>query len=302
MPFKNTLHIDKLLSNVSVKYSNSEYVADQIFPEVGVNNDTDKYRVYTRNLRIPETKRAEKGTANIHYFEVTTNSYILQDNALKDFVGDDEAVNYDMADLRADATEELTDALMRRREKDCADLFTTTNWSLNVSLTSTYAFNANTTLSNPIPIFLTGGLEILQNSGHLPNFAIIPHSTFIHITQHTSVLERFKYTSSEVSKAMISALFECGEIIKPTAVYDSSNRGITEAITDIWSDNCFLGFKPARPSPKVPSSGYRFEKNVPRVRRWREEERIADAIEVRMKYQFKVVASLTGFLIRDTLA
>lgn len=302
MPFKNTIHIDQLLSNVSVKYKNEEYVADQVFPIVPVKKDSDLYRIYTRNFRIPETKRADKGTANIHYFEVTNASYILEDHALKDFVSDDEADNYDLADLRADTTEELTDVIMRRREKSVADLFTTTNWSLNVSLTSTFAFNANTTLSNPIPVFLTGGLEILQNSGKLPNYAIIPHSTFIHITQHTSVLDRIKYTSSEVSKSMIASLFEVEEIIKPSAVYDSSDRGVTESIGDIWGDNCFIGYKPSRPSPRTPSAGYIFEKNVPRVRRWREEERISDAIEVRMKFVPKVVASLSGFLIRDTLA
>ena len=32
MPLKNQLHVDQLLSNVSVKYSNAEYIADKVFP------------------------------------------------------------------------------------------------------------------------------------------------------------------------------------------------------------------------------------------------------------------------------
>jgi hypothetical protein len=44
-----------------------------------------------------------------------------------------------------------------------------------------------------------------------------------------------------------------------------------------------------------------FQRNKPLVRRWREEEREADAIEVDCEYSFKVVASLSGYFINDTI-
>jgi len=43
-----------------------------------------------------------------------------------------------------------------------------------------------------------------------------------------------------------------------------------------------------------------FQRAKPLVRRWREEEREAEAIEVDCEYQFKVVASLTGYYINNT--
>lgn len=299
MPMKNQLHVDTLLSNISVKYSNAEYIAEKVFPSLPVMKDSDKYRIWVRNFRLPESLRNHKGVAKEHDFDVTTGSYLLVDHALKSYVSDDDADNYDISDLRADTTEELTDKIMLRMEKSVADLFTSTNWSLNVSLAATAAFSQNTTVSNPIPIFDTAATTIIQNSGYQPNFGILPRNGFINCKNHVSVLERTKYVSKDMTAAMLAALFNLPELLVPIASVDSSAQGVTESIGSVWGDNAFVGFKPASPSPLKPSSGYIFVKNQPRVRRWRDEERKSEAVEVQIKFQPKVVASLTGYLIKD---
>lgn len=301
MPFQNQIHVDKLLSEISVKYKNSEYIGMDVFPKLQVKKDTDLYRSYVRDFRIPDTFRANGGEAKEHYFEVTTASYVLEKHALKDYVSDDDAQNYDIGSLRADVVEELTDVMQRRVEKSVADLFTTTNWSLNVSLAAANAFNANTTVSNPIPVFLTGATEIIGQSGKKPNFGILPRQGMVACQVHTSILDRIKYTSSEATAKMMAALFELEELLVPASQYDSSARGATEVIGDIWGDSAFLGWKPNRPSPMAPSCGYLFMNSDQKVKRWRVEERESEAIEVNMKFQPKVVASLTGFLIKDII-
>jgi hypothetical protein len=301
MPLKNQLHVDQLLSNISVKYSNSEYIADKVFPTVPVKKDSDLYRSYQRNFRIPETKRASGGVAREFDFEVSSSSYILENHALKNYVNDDQADNYDISDLRADMTEELTDAIMRMKEKKVADLFTTTSWSLNVSLAAANAFAQNTTVSNPIPIFDTACTTVISNSGYKPNFGILPRQGMIACKNHVSVLDRVKYTSAEITEKMLAALFGVEELLVPMASYDSANEGVADSIGDIYGDIAFVGWKPASAGPMKPSSGYIFEKAVPRVRRWRVEERQAEAIEVQIKFQPKVVASLTGYLIKDII-
>jgi len=301
MPLANQLHVDKLLSNISVKYQNTEYIADQVFPRMPVKLDSDLYRIWVRNFRIPETKRAPKAVANEHNFEVTTASYLLEDHALKNYVGDEEADNYDITDLRADMTEELTDVIMRMREKKVADLFTTTNWSLNVSLAAANAFNANTTVSNPIPVFDTAATTVIQNSGYKPNFGILPRDAFVACKNHVSVLDRTKYTTSEMTPAMLAGLFDLPELLIPISSVDTSAPGTTEAISQIYGDIAFVGYKAPNPSPMKPSCGYTFMKNMPMVRRWRDEERKAEAIEVQIKFQPKIVASLTGYLIKDVV-
>lgn len=301
MPLKSQLHVDTLLSNISVKYQNTEYIAEQVFPLLPVKKDSDKYRIWVRNFRLPESIRNHKAVAREHDYAVTTSSFLLQDNALKSYVSDDDADNYDIADLRADTTEELTDKIMLRLEKSVADLFTTTNWSLNVSLAAAAAFSANTTVSNPIPIFDTAATTIIQNSGYKPNFGILPRSGFIACKNHVSVLDRIKYVSKEMTVEMLAALFDIPKLLVPIASIDTSHEGLAEVISDVWGDAAFVGYKAESPSPLKPSCGYTFVKNMPRVRRWRDEERKSEAIEVQIKFQPKVVASLTGYLIKDII-
>lgn len=299
MPFSNQLHVDRLLSNISIKYQNAEYIAQSVFPELPVEKESDKYRIFVRNFRIPETKRANKGLAKEHQFEVTTSSYILERHALKDYVSDGDALNYDISNLRADTTEELTDKILARVEKSVAQLFTKTSWSLNVSLAAGGQWTSNTTTTNPIPTMDTAATTVIQNSGYKPNFAIMRRSSFIAAKNHVSVLDRIKYVSADVTLETMKGLFDLPEILLASAVEDTSNLGITESISEIWNDNVFVGYKPARPSPLRPSCGYMFRRNKPMVKRWRVEERESEAIEVNMEYVPKVVASLAGYLIVD---
>jgi len=302
MPKVNQLHVDQLLSQISVKYMNSEYIASSIFPMLPVQKDSDLYRVFVRNFRIPETKRANRGLALEHDFDVTSNSYLLEKHALMQLVSDDDARNYDIASLRADMAEELTDKILARREKTVADLMTTTNWSLNVSLATAAQFSLNTTTSNPIPTFDTGATTIIQNSGFKPVFAVMDRTTFINIKNHVSVLDRIKFTSAEVNLATMKGLFDLPEILVGHAVEDTSALGLTEVISNLWPDNVFIGYKPPRPSPLKPSSGYIFQLNKPMVKRFRVEDRQSEQIEVEQMYSARVVASLSGYLIRDTQA
>lgn len=299
MPLNSTQHVDRLLSNISVRYTNAELIAMRVFPSVPVIKKSDIYRIYTRNFRIPETKRANKAVANEHQFEVSTAGYLLENHALKDYVSDDDQDNFDIADLRADTVNELTGVIARRMEKSVADLFTTTNWSLNVSLAAANAWTAQTTISNPIPLVDTAATSIIQNSGFVPNFMIIPRDGFVAAKNHPSVLDRTKYTGKDMTVEILAGLFDIPELLIGMASVDTSAQGQTDVITQLWGDSAFVGYKPARPSPKAPSAGYIFTKNTPAVRRWRDEDRQSEVIEVEKKYIAKIVASLSGYLIKD---
>lgn len=301
MPQKNQLHVNQLLSNVSVQYKNSEYIWDKVFPQVSVVKETDLYRVYERNFRIPETRRAPKGVAREFTFDFSTASYALEQHALKDYVGVDEEGQNDIGSLKVDATENLTDAIYRRIEKSVADLFTTTSWSLNVSLAAANAFNQNTTVSDPVPVFDTGASTIIANTGKTPTFGILPRDAFVAVKNHVSILDRVKYTSSEVSQNMVAALLGLAEMHVPTAVQDTAAEGAASSISNFYGDIAFLGWKPSAPGMKAPSCGYTFLDSKPRVRTWFDQERNSDVVEVEIKYQPKVVASLTGYLIKDVI-
>lgn len=296
----NQVHVDSLLGNVSVKYKCAGMIGELVAPSVPVKKTSDLYRVYDRNLRIPETRRANGAEAREHTFEVSTASYQLHKEALKDFVTDDDADNYDLADLRSETVEELTEKVMMRHELDVAALFTTTNWSLNVSLAAGAQFSSNTITSNPIPVFQTGASTVIANGAPKPNFGILPRAGKISCLNHVSVLDRVKYTSSEIDLNKLAALFDLEKgLLSPEAAYDNSNLGATTTMTNFYGDNAFLGYKPDAPGPLKPSSLYTFRKATNKVKRWYVEEREAECIEVQIQYDVKVVASLSGYLIRD---
>lgn len=299
---KSQLRVDKLLGNVSIKYRNVNFIADQVFPFVGVQKESDKIRVYERQFRLPETLRSAKGVAREHNFNVSTSTYLLSQHSLVDYISDRDQENYEVADLRTAVTEELTDMILLRMEKSVADLFTSTSWSQNQSLSAAQQWSLDTTTSNPIVRMDTGTSTVLEQSGMMPNYAIIPHKVMLAAKNHQSVLDRVKYVSADVTPQMLAGLFDLPEILVPKAVLDSAAEGITSSIAPIWGDNVFIGYKAPSPSVMRPSAGYIFRNAIPLVKRWREESRQSEAIEVNMMYQPKILASLAGYLFRDVIA
>jgi len=302
-PLRSQLHIDQLLSNVAVKYSNERFIHEQVFPMVPVKKTSDLYRTYNRNWTIPETNRAIGGLAREHVFEIGNSSYSLEKHALKSFVPDTAADNYDLTDLRADLTVDLVEKIMMRKEAQCAALFTTTQWSLGASLAAADQWVTGT--SQPIQLFDTAASSVVSNSGVKANYGIIPLNAYNALKNHTTVVDRVKYTSKELSPAIVGALIGLDSLLVPDIFFDAGLYGAsaaTGAVQSIWkADFAFLGYKPAAAGMMALSSGYMFQKAKPLVRRWREEERESDVIEVDCEFQFKVVASLSGFFINDVI-
>ncbi len=299
----NQVHRDELLGQVSVKYKPAGFIADLVAPTVNVKKTSDLYRVYDRNFRVPETERANRAKSREHNFDVSTASYSLKRHSLHSKVSDTDQDNYDLADLRSETTEELTDVIYRRKELECGSLFTSTNWSLGVSLAAGAEFSAATTTSNPIPVYQTGASTIIAESGQMPNFGILPRAGYVAAINHPSVLDRVKYTSSEMDDKKLSALFGLSKgLLIPSAAYDNSHLGATTVMTNFFdAENSFIGYKPDAPGPLKPSSLYTFSKAMPVVKRWREEETESEVIEVNLEFQIKVVASLSGYLIRNVI-
>lgn len=302
-PLRSQLHVDQLLSNVAVKYSNTRFIHDKVFPAVPVKKQSDLYRTYNRSWSIPETSRAIGGLSREHQFEIGNSSYSLEKHALKSYVPDTAAENYDITDLRADVTIELVEKIMMRKEAQCAALFTTTSWSLGASLAAADTWLTGT--AQPIQLFDTAAAAIVSNSGVKANFGIIPLDSYNALKNHTTLVDRVKYTSKEMSPAIVGALIGVDDLLVPDIYFDSGLYGAsaaTGAVQSIWkSDFAFLGYKPGAAGFMALSSGYMFQRAKPLVRRWREEEREADAIEVDCEFQFKVVASLTGYYINNTI-
>lgn len=306
MPLPSSVHQDQALENVSVAYKNGDLIAQELCPMVPVQHESNKYYVYSKDqLVLPETARAVAGEANKASFSLSTATYKLQEHALKDFIADRARANADPAlNLEVDATEHLTQLILMRQEVDLANLISTgTAWANVTSLTSTFAWSANTTLSNPILFIDSAASTIIQQSGMIPNVCLINDPTFRAIKEHVSMVDRIKYTSADsISEDLIAKLFNVDKLLVGRGIQNTGGEGLADATSNswIWTDMAFLAYVEKSPGLKKPSALYNFtmkQGNPVKVLRWREDNLESDAIQVSKLFQQQVPMSAAGYLI-----
>ena len=99
MPLASDVHVDKMLTNVLVGAVNEGYIADQIFPVVMVDKQTDiipkmdQSHFFRNEATAPLAEGDE--SAEIGYKVTTSSTYLAQNYALKHFISDARRVNED---------------------------------------------------------------------------------------------------------------------------------------------------------------------------------------------------------------
>lgn len=310
MPLPTQIHIDKALENISIAYKPGDFIADRVVPAVSVKHESDKYYVYSNDIMsLPETLRANGAESKRATFSISSAQYQCEEHALHDYVTKRDKDNADMAiDPEIDATESLTRKILIAKEKKCAALIQDkSNWSNNASLTSTYAWTQNTTLSNPITAIDSATSKIIQNSGFKPNRLVLNYASFVAAKEHTSITDRVKYTSADsVTEPMLAKLFNVQEILVGTAIYESAAEGLASDMQFIWTNCAFLAYLEPAPGLRKASAAYNFQVatagNPYKVVRWDEPKRGDGtiAIEVSTMFDYRPVATMCAYLILGT--
>ena len=194
MPFGGNFHISKVLSNLAINYKNADFIADQAFPSIPVQKESDLYYIYVRDFRVQNTFRANKAPANMVSWGISTAAYYLDEHALADIVTDRDRSNSDLGTIEQDTVEFLTSKILVRKEKAVADLvFTTGSWGLYASGSTSTSWNYNTTTSAPIQNVLSGTMAIVKNSGVSPNTMILGMDIFHSLKENPNVYGRVQY-------------------------------------------------------------------------------------------------------------
>jgi hypothetical protein len=305
------IHRNKPLENLSVAYTPVGLIADVLAPKSMVQHESDTFYVYAKDtLSLPETVRADGAESNQATFNVTTSSYQLVEHALHDDVTDRQRKNADTAiKPELDVTEDLTRKILLRREVDLMNLIQTPgNWGNLTSLTSTLAWSANTTLSNPITLLDSVASSILQQSGRVPNVLALADASFRAAKEHVSVLDRIKYTSPDsVTPDLLARLFNLQKVVVSQAIRNTADEGLTETTTAqafIMTDTAFLAYIEPTPKLKMVTALTAFWSNEGGspyiVKKWREEKLSADRIEASVMFQHRAICSDAAALIINT--
>ena len=299
------IHVDKLLSNISIQYQNEMFVGELIFPRLGVKQDSGKYTVYGQEqFSTPETKVADKTPTKQVEWSVTQASYECEDYGLHDLVSDKMKRNVDNpVQLRVQTTENITKILKLAREKRVLDIvFSASTITQTVALTGDDQWSAKTT-SDPIDDIDTGKETIKKAVGVNPNTLVLSEDVFNKLKNHPAFTEKIKYSMKGILTAeLIAEVVGVGKCLVAGAVYNTANEGQTVDKDWLYTKVALLCFIAPTLGLNVMSLGATISSKLPVVSGWREPTKRSDAIEVIETTDEKLIAAACGYLITGAIA
>jgi hypothetical protein len=319
----NNVHIDQVLTNISVGWSNEGLVAEQLFPTVTVRKQADKYYTFGREAWLPESGdfRAPGAEANeIPGMGVSLDTYYAQEHALQIAVTDEERENADspMSPDR-DGTELVTSKILLGRELAMKTLVTdASQYASDMTVDLSVGSNTQWDEASGHPI-VDSKLAKHNMHAHIhldPTVAIFPYQVMSVLEDHADIIERIKYSE----RAVLT-----GEIIAqvlglPRVIVPGTGIATTAALTPsyLWGKDVIFAYVPPRAGLRIPAFAYEFVwaqgGSAQVVDRWRENRRKSDVIRCSRRYDLKLVGRennpndanfgkvVSGYLIKNAVS
>jgi hypothetical protein len=311
------VHVDRVLTNISVAWPNEGFVGERLFPAVQVMKQSDKYYVFGREMWSPDDDLRAPGTVanEIPGMKLSQDTYYAQEHSLQIPVTDEERRNVDnpMSPDR-DATELVTQKIMLGREIAIKTLVTTTsNYASGntVTLAGTTQFSDYTN-SDPIGVFRTAIAAVHAKIFVEPNTVVIPYQVWTILQDHPDFIERIKYSERAIVRGeLLASLIGIQNIIVPGVGYNTAAQGQAVSLGYLWGKDIVLAYVPPRAGLRIPAAFYEFRWMQQVVDRWREEQRKSDLIRCSRSYDLKIVAqgegadagkSVAAYLIKNAVA
>jgi hypothetical protein len=301
-------YLDQPLNNVSVGYRNDDFFGERLFPIVPVKKQSGRFWVFGKEkFRQYETIRHAKAEAReIAPWTLSNNPYYCDDHSLKDAISDEERSNSDGTDLEVNTTENLTDAILLDFEIRVKNLVfgptgpSSVGQSSTLSGTSQWSDYVN---SDPVAAVETQKTTIKKAIAMAPNTLLVGYPVYATLRQHPRIIDRFKYTQVGILQAEhLKSAFDVDNFWVAGAEYDTANEGQAAALDFIWGKNALLAFIPPEPSRRIPALGYTFrwlfgapDLGGTLTKRYRDEKRTADVIEVHRYDDLEIVTAYAGY-------
>lgn len=316
-PTQTAVHVDAVLSNISVAYipKQDQFIAAKAFPMVPVDHQTDKYWKYTKEdwFRDEARRRADASESSGSGYNLGTDSYSCDVYAHHKDIGDKTKANADKGlNLSEDAVRFVTTRLLLRQELQfVADAFTTGVWGTDVSGavtgngTTTRTYWNDYANSDPIEDVEDAKEQILRNTGYKANVLIVGYQVWRKLKNHPLFIDRIKFTSSDaITKQIVARYFEVDEILVAESIYVSSKEGASSpTFAFAFGKSALLMYRTPNPGLLEPTAGYTFVWNgvsgnlgLPvAISSFRMEHLKAERIEGECAWDNKIVATDLGY-------
>jgi hypothetical protein len=274
-PTISQVHVQAALTMISVAFIQDEsfYIADDAFPIVPVEHQTDVYYTYSKDdfFRDEAQQRADATESAGGGFNLDHNgTYAALVWAYHKDLGSqtrnnaDPAVNLDVA-----VTKFCMQKLLIRRERVWATNYMKTGlWGTDVtgvasapSGTQTIYWNDDAN-GDPFTDIANGQTAVLQTNGYEANTLVLTWPVYQALRKHPLVIDRIKYTTRadavKITPDLLAAAFDVERVLVSKAVYNTAAQGATGAYSFVNGKNALLCHTAPEPGLMIPSAGYTF--------------------------------------------
>ena len=322
----SAVHVDQPLTNLTLAYAQSQenFIADKVFPTVGVSKQSDKYYIYDRanmNRTGDVAKLAPRTEVNRIGMTLSTSSYFADVYGLGMDFDEQTLANEDAAlDIRSAGAETLAMRLMIHREEQFAsNFFVAGQWGTDNTLTGNDQWSDYTN-SDPIDaVTLARRTVQLGSGGFKPNTMVVGKEVRDKLINHPDVLARLNggatvTNTALVTDAKLAEIFEVENFYVMEAVKNSSVEGVAESNAFIGGKHAMLCYTPSNAGLMSPAAGLTFAwNNLEGVNNLGitvesfsddalKRQQIAEMIQVKMSYDMKVVGDDLGYLFINAVA
>lgn len=273
-PTYGDVHVQAALTQIATAYlqDTKNYVADQIFPNVPVEHQADKYFRYSKSdfFRDEAQKRADATESAGGGFGLDTASYSAAVWAWHKDIGDQTRRNQDPAvDIDVATTKIVMQKLLIRRDRFFMTKYVTTGvWGTDVTGaatgngTTTATYWSDDANGDPFTDIALAQTTILQNTGFEPNVLLISWAVYQALRKHPLVLDRIKYTTpalaEKVTPQLLAEAFDIEKVVVSRGVYNAAAEGVTDSFAFMMGKSALLCYAAPAPGLMVPSAGYTF--------------------------------------------
>ena len=320
----SSVHIDQPLTNLTLAYVQSQenFIADKVFPTVGVAKQSDKYYIYDRasmNRSGDVKKLAPRTEVDRIGLALSNSSYYADVYGLGMDFDEQTLANEDAAlEIRAAGAQTLVNRILIDREEKFASTFFAagvwTGQSTPANLWSDY------TNSTPITDVTTARRAMqLTSGGYKPNTMVVGKEVRDILINHPDILARLNggatvSNTALVTNAKLAEIFEVESFFVMEAVKNSGAEGLAESNAFIGGKHALLTHTPSSAGLMTPAAGLTFAWNSisgvnnlgVSIESFSDDAlkrmQVAEHIQAKLAYDMKVVGADLGYFFNTVVA
>ena len=327
----SAVHVDQPLTNLTLAYAQSQenFIADKVFPTVGVQKQSDKYYIYDRanmNRTGDVEKLAPRTEVNRIGMTISNSSYFADVYGLGMDFDEQTLANEDAAlEIRSAGAETLAMRLMIHREEQFATNFFSDNiWGTNYdgagATAGTNFLYWDDAAAKPIQN-VTDLRRVMQlkSGGFKPNTMVVGKEVRDALVNNADILARLNggatvTNTALVTDAKLAEIFEVENFYVMEAVKNSSVEGVAESNAFIGGKHAMLCYTPNNAGLMSPAAGLTFAwNNLEGVNNLGitvesfsddalKRQQVAEHIQVKMSYDMKVTGADLGVFFNTAIA